>query len=176
MAGGLLNGAMSEELKSNVWIRWKLKEPDSWKKAKEREKEGSGEKTGKLGDLFHRDHIRNTLVGVSLATIGLVTFWGCHIYGKNALMRQAQTQFVADAGLASLSPGVGGDALLALPENKSTIKTAEMTSMAINTIGGGLVNTNWQYLIFGWISNVWVRVAVKAHSFSIMPWVSSRLS
>ncbi len=130
-----------------VWIRWKLKEPDSWKKAKEREKEGTGEKTGKLGDLFHKDHIRNTLVGVSLATIGLVTFWGCHIYGKNALLNQAKAQIVADAGLTDAGEEEQ-NALLNLPDNKAAVKRAEMTSMAINTIGGGL-----GLVLFGWISN-----------------------
>ena len=37
-------------------------------------------------------NLRNTLVGVSLASIGLVTFWGGHIYGKNALLRRKQNE------------------------------------------------------------------------------------
>ena len=129
-----------------VWIRWKLKEPDSWKKAKKREKEGTGEASGKLADLFHRDHIRNSLVGVSLATIGLVTFWGCHIYGKDAFKRHAESQIIAEAGLAEDAGKEEIKALLA--ENRPRIRTAEMTSMAINTIGGGL-----GLVLFGWISN-----------------------
>ena len=31
--------------------------------------------TGSIPDLFNRSNVRNTFVGVMLATIGLVTFW-----------------------------------------------------------------------------------------------------
>ncbi|MFP6899877.1 MAG: MFS transporter, partial [Opitutales bacterium] len=74
-----------------LWIRWKLREPESWIAARDRAKEDKTQPTGRLADLFSPAHRRNTIVGVTLATIGLVTFWGGHIYGKNALMRKAQT-------------------------------------------------------------------------------------
>ena len=48
--------------------------------------------TGRIVESVRRAHVRNTLVAVSLSSIGLVTFWGVHIYGKNALLRYAQTQ------------------------------------------------------------------------------------
>ncbi len=130
-----------------VWIRFTLKEPDSWKKARERAKEGKGEATGKLSDLFHKDHIRNTLIGVSLATIGLVTFWGCHIYGKDALLRQSENNIIVAAQMVD-APANEKAEFLALPENKATLKRSEMMSMAINTIGGGL-----GLVLFGWISD-----------------------
>ncbi len=129
-----------------VWIRWKLSEPESWKKAKEREKEGKEQATGRIRDLFNRDHRRSTMIGVSLATIGLVTFWGCHIYGKNALLRQAQNDIIVSAQMIDSSPEEKSE-FLALPENKATVKRAEMLSMAINTIGGGL-----GLVLFGWVS------------------------
>lgn len=131
-----------------LWIRWKLHEPDSWKHAKEREKADSTQKTGKLGDLFSKEHLRNTFVGVSLATIGLVTFWGGHIYGKNALLREAERQVLVASSVSPDAPKDEKAAVLNTTENKSKLKNAEMLSMAINTVGGGL-----GLVLFGWISD-----------------------
>lgn len=131
-----------------LWIRWKLREPESWTKAKEREKADASQATGKLGDLFRGEHLRNTFVGVSLATIGLVTFWGGHIYGKNALLRQAETQVLVEAGVAADAPKEARSEVLGTDENKAKLKRAEMLSMTINTIGGGL-----GLVLFGWISD-----------------------
>ncbi len=125
-----------------IWIRWKLKEPDSWIKAREKAKTDKTLKPGRISELFSKQNIRATIICVSLATIGLVTFWGGHIYGKNALLREAESQ---PAIIAAMAEG-------ATPEQKlmakSTIKKAEMLSMAINTIGGGL-----GLVFFGAISN-----------------------
>jgi len=129
-----------------LWIRWKLKEPDSWKAARERAKNDPSQKQGRLPELFSKAHVRSTVVGVTLATVGLVTFWGIHIYGKNALLRNAQAEVLqienipADAGKI-----VKADAF---EKHKSKIKTAEMLSMTFNTIGGGL-----GLVMFGAISN-----------------------
>lgn len=131
-----------------VWIRWKLKEPDSWTKAKEREKEDASQATGRLSDLFKGEHARNTFVGVSLATIGLVTFWGGHIYGKNALMRTTEAQILQVANIAPDAPKEAKAEVLGTTENKAKVKRAEMLSMTINTIGGGL-----GLVLFGWISD-----------------------
>lgn len=130
-----------------VWIRWKLHEPDQWVKARERAKENPSQKQGRLSELFSAQNLRNTIVGVSLATIGLATFWGAHIYGKNALMEQKRQEVLADAGLTADSPQEKKDAVL--EENSGTIKRAEMLSMFVNTTGGGI-----GLLLFGWISNL----------------------
>lgn len=130
-----------------VVIRWKMKEPDQWHQAKERERNDASQVTGSLPDLFASENIRNTMVGVSLATIGLVTFWGCHIYGKNALLRSAQSTALAEEGIA-----VGADKATkkaAFDKHGASIKRAEMTSMCLNTVGGGL-----GLVLFGWISNM----------------------
>jgi len=129
-----------------VVIRWKMKEPEQWTKAKEREKEDATQATGSIPELFSSQNIRNTFVGVALATIGLVTFWGCHIYGKNALMRSEQSRVLALEGI----PGDAGKAVKqdAFKKHGGTIKRAEMVSMMLNTIGGGL-----GLVFFGAISN-----------------------
>ena len=138
-----------------VWIRWKLREPESWQRAKDRAATDDNKATGRLRDLFSSDNLRATVVGVSLATIGLVTFWGIHIYGKNALLRRAQQDVIQEANLTppgdDASPqareNYNNSKKLVLEQNKPRIKRAEMLSMALNTIGGGL-----GLVLFGWIS------------------------
>ncbi len=129
-----------------VWIRWKLHEPEQWIKAKERAAEDPRERQGRISELFNAQSLRNTIVGVSLASIGLATFWGAHIYGKNALMARKQTEVLRAAGLTEESPQP--EKAAALAERASDIKRAEMLSMFVNTTGGGI-----GLLMFGWISN-----------------------
>ena len=127
-------------------IRWKMHEPDQWKKAQERAAQDKSQATGKMGELFKGANLRATMVGVTLATIGLITFWGCHIYGKNALLRHAQsTALTAESVAADADKAVKQ---AAFKKHSDTIKKAEMTSMTLNTIGGGL-----GLVLFGWISN-----------------------
>lgn len=130
-----------------IVIRWKMKEPEQWKKAKEREKVDATQVTGSLFDLFSKENLRNTLVGVTLATIGLVTFWGSHIYGKNALLRSAQSEALAADGVAPDADKATKKA--AFDNHSADIKKAEMLSMCLNTIGGGM-----GLVLFGWISNM----------------------
>ncbi|MFT5031259.1 MAG: MFS family permease [Candidatus Binatia bacterium] len=127
-------------------IRWKMHEPEQWLKAKAEAAKDPSKKTGSLGELFNAQNLRATVVGVSLATIGLITFWGCHIYGKNALLRHAQTTALVAEGVAGDAPKAEKQAVFA--KHKAQIKKAEMTSMTLNTIGGGL-----GLVLFGWFSN-----------------------
>jgi len=86
-------------------------------------------------------------VGVSLSSIGLVTFWGVHIYGKNALLEHARGEALAADGLSASAPAALVNQTLEKPQNKAAMKRAEMLSMALNTLGGGL-----GLVLFGWIS------------------------
>ena len=140
-----------------LWVRWKLREPEQWVKARERALSDDEQKTGRVIELFQGTNLRNTIIGVSLASIGLVTFWGGHIYGKNALLREAQKEALVLESVSLSAPKDGGEAELkaykesrqaALGKHKETIKRAEMLSMVLNTIGGGL-----GLVLFGWISN-----------------------
>ena len=147
-----------------LWIRWKLHEPERWKKAKDAEKKDESQATGRLLEIFNKEYIRGTVLGVALATIGLVTFWGCHIYGKNALMRSAQAKALVaekvDLNAPSKNDGENAESFEkrksdwkqqrknALDKHSEIIKKAEMSSMALNTIGGGL-----GLVLFGSISN-----------------------
>lgn len=133
-----------------ILIRYAMKEPEQWKRAKELEKQDKSKATGSIPELFSGANGRNTLVGVLLATIGLVTFWGCHIYGKNALLRQAEnTAYAAESVDMDLPEAELKQAKAdARGKHEKSIKQAEMLSMCLNTIGGGL-----GLVLFGWISN-----------------------
>jgi MFS family permease len=129
-----------------VWIRWKLHEPEQWVKARERVAANPDQKQGRISELFNAQNLRSTLVGVSLATIGLATFWGAHIYGKNALMDKKRSELLVQAGLTPDSPAA--EKAKVFEANAGVIKRAEMMSMFVNTTGGGI-----GLLLFGWISN-----------------------
>lgn len=141
---GFLIGVLPALL--TLWIRWKLREPEQWTKAREIARTDATKATGRMSELFTPGNLRGTLVGVALATVGLVTFWGCHIYGKDALLRHAQ-------GVALRAEGLDGGALkemkqAAFKKHGAEIKRAEMLSMTLNTIGGG-----FGLVLFGAISN-----------------------
>ena len=129
-----------------LFVRWKLKEPEQWVRARELGKTDRAQQTGKISHLFQGEHLRSILVGVSLASIGLVTFWGGHIYGKNVLLRHAQQVVLDEEGIAEGASNEVKQAAFAL--HKSELKRAEMLSMVLNTIGGGL-----GLVLFGTISN-----------------------
>ncbi len=147
-----------------LWIRWKLHEPEKWKNAQQIAKKDGSQATGRLSEIFRPEYIRGTIIGVTLATIGLVTFWGCHIYGKNALMRKAQVRALTIENTSLVAPKKKGaesdedykklrenwkiSRQSALEKHSKNIKQAEMLSMTLNTIGGGL-----GLVLFGAISN-----------------------
>lgn len=126
-------------------IRWKMHEPEQWQEAQDRASKDKTQAMGRIGDLFNAENLRATTIGVTLATIGLITFWGCHIYGKNALLRHAQTQALVAEGISSDADKAAK--MAAFNTHKSVIKKAEMTSMALNTVGGGL-----GLVLFGWFA------------------------
>ena len=132
---GFVLGALPALL--TLWIRWRLREPQQWEQARDRAKADSAAKTGRILDLFARGLVRNTLVGLVLATAGLATFWGVHIYGRELLRTIVERPYLAAAGVAtSASPG---EILAALPDvDKQTVKHWEMLGMFLVTAGGGL--------------------------------------
>jgi MFS family permease len=97
-----------------IWIRVSLREPERWVKAAS----AAGETKASVPQLFQGGLLRRTLIGVGLAAIGLATFWGTHIYGKDVL-QQAYQQSTGE-------------------QNQETLKHIEMLGMFLVTTGGGL--------------------------------------
>jgi MFS family permease len=120
-----------------VWVRKSLKEPESWQAARARAAGDPAERAGSIADLFRSPRWGRTLVGVGLATVGIVTFWTVHIYGKDTLRAAVEREYLAAANLdpATLSD----DARKAALEPHATrIKRWEMLGMFLVTTGGGL--------------------------------------
>jgi MFS family permease len=130
-----------------VIIRWKMGEPEQWQEAQNRAAKDKTQAVGKFMDLFNAQNMRATAVGMSLATIGLITFWGCHIYGKNALMRHAEVAAIVAEG-HNPDTVTKEQKAAAKKVHFQSIKKAESTSMALNTVGGGL-----GLVLFGFFAN-----------------------
>lgn len=107
-------------------IRWKLRaETEAWSRSRRR----SVGSVALALDLFRAGLRRRTLVGIALASVGLATFWGVHIYGKD-LLRAEMEQRLAIGGeqLRAEDPQAGRFAAL---------KRWEMLGMLLTTTGGG---------------------------------------
>ncbi|MCH8047650.1 MAG: MFS transporter [Planctomycetes bacterium] len=117
-----------------LWIRWRLREPDKWIAARAAAKRDASKQTGRIGELFSTALIRHTLIGVTLAAVGLATFWGVHIYGKDLMRRSAEQQVLSELP----SGATEQEKLAALDENFEAIKHAEMIGMLLTTTGGGI--------------------------------------
>ena len=63
-----------------LWVRISIKEPDSWKQAKETKPERMGSYTELLGNARWRTR---AILGALLAMVGLATFWGVVVAGQD---------------------------------------------------------------------------------------------
>ncbi len=108
-------------------IRWKLRgETEAWS----RSLQVGRTRAGRVRELFRSDLRRNTLVGVSLAAIGLSTFWGVHIYGKDLLRAEMERRIDTEARSASASAA-------SVEEHFARLKRWEMLGMLLASTGGG---------------------------------------
>ena len=122
-----------------LWIRSSLKEPDSWVAARLKSQDDADQSMGRISDLFKGPLLRHTLVGVCLAAVGLATFWGAHIYGKNTLLAAAERNIIAEAEASQGGQSLSTEARQALlAENAPSLKRSEMLGMFIVTTGGGI--------------------------------------
>ncbi len=115
-----------------LWIRWQMKEPAQWAASK-----AAGQSpqrvSDQLGGLFAPGIAGKTILGFSLAVIGLSTYWGVHIHGKEMTYRRAKAELVA-AETASQSP----DDLETKKAIDKRLKRVEMLGMLLTVLGGGL--------------------------------------
>jgi MFS family permease len=113
-------------------IRWKLREPEQWVQARRRSQSDAAQRTGRVADLFAPGLRKNTVLGLILATVGLATFWGVHIYGQGLL------RMIAERSYLEAAAGSGASAQEVLSAASSSIKRWEMLGMFLVTTGGGL--------------------------------------
>jgi MFS family permease len=117
-----------------VWIRLSLREPELWLRTQSSASQVVSTRPGRVSGLFEKTLRRRTLVGVGLAAVGLATFWGTHIYGKDILRGAFEARF-----LATLPPTAPLEAKKELlQEHGVAIKRGEMLGMLLATTGGGL--------------------------------------
>jgi MFS family permease len=138
-----------------VFIMRSVKEPDAWQEAKKTSKHNLDKQMGDIGSLFRDPRWRrNTLVGLSLAVIGVIGLWGVGFY----------------------SPELIDNALKDLPTEKRTVIKAAGT--ALQDVGAllGMLTFTWiatrmgRKLAFG-LAFVFCWVVVSAvFLFLTEPW------
>ncbi|HEX3658599.1 MAG TPA: MFS transporter [Pirellulales bacterium] len=117
-----------------IWVRYSIREPESWHEARSKSNRDSNQQLGRIRDLFAPGIIRNTLVGLGLATVGLATYWGVFMYGKQ-LMRTAAEQQVLATIPADASAAEKDEVLSAA---KDEAQYADMRGFLLQTIGAGI--------------------------------------
>lgn len=121
-----------------VWIRISLREPPRLAASTA----GAGHLArGSLTALFVGPLLRRTLVGVALASAGLATYWGVHVYAKNLTRNLAERDLLAP--LQTVSAG-GQESAISDAEKAALLKAHEvslqrwsMLGMLLATLGGG---------------------------------------
>lgn len=121
-----------------IWIYTSLHEPEQWLRARALAAVDRTRQTGRVADLFRRDLLRPTLVGLALATIGLATFWGVYVRGKD-LMRDLAENARSAPAVSQLGSEQQGQSVPAPAANsKESLKHVEMLAFLLVTLGGGV--------------------------------------
>jgi MFS family permease len=118
-----------------LWIRSRLHEPEIWLASRARQSADQANSQS-LGELFAPGIAGRTLLGFSLAVIGLATFWGVHIHGKELMLRGARAVHEQRAGLTAAASEQERQAIW--QQHEEELKTSEMLGMFLTTTGGGL--------------------------------------
>ncbi|MEX2169543.1 MAG: MFS transporter [Pirellulales bacterium] len=120
-----------------IWIRRSLKEPESWQTARERAASRPDEPMGAINELFRGRLLQRTLVGVTLAAVGLATFWGAHIYGKDMLQTAVEQRYLAAETPSGQILNEAQQAAV-IERHSVALKRWEMLGMFLVTTGGGM--------------------------------------
>lgn len=119
-----------------IWVRVSLREPDDWQRARAQARDDVSKKLGRLADLFQGGLFGRTVIGVGLATVGMTTFWGTHIYGKNLMLDAARESLLSQ--LPESTTDEQRQEILKEKPNAVSLKRWEMLGMLLVTTGGGL--------------------------------------
>ena len=101
-----------------VIIFFYVREPDSWLAAREKARQSTGAGLGSFATLFReKDLRRHTLVGVGLAAVGVIGFWGISVFGVDLLRQVLKPRnldgktmelYVSFAGMVQNAGGIFG--------------------------------------------------------------------
>ena len=117
-----------------VWVRRSLREPERWEQTRTSPAEALGLRPGRMCELLGSAWRRHALIGTGLAAVGLATYWGVHVYGKDRLRQVIEARY-----LATVPASAGGDAVAeTLRANFPAIKRWEMLGLFLTVTGGGL--------------------------------------
>jgi MFS family permease len=118
-----------------LWIRWQMREPEQWVRnsaATARQQPV----TEQLAGLFAPGIASRTILGFSLAVVGLATYWGVHIHGKELTFRRARAQIEHREGLPATASAEQRAGFW--KKHDSELKGPEMLGMLLAATGGGL--------------------------------------
>jgi MFS family permease len=121
-----------------VFIQRRLKEPESWVRAKAAAADGTGKRLGSYGDLFGGGWItKHAILGMLLAFVGVVGLWGIAFFAVD--LTQTILAFGAEADARGLTGPERADYIAG-----QRIIWAGITSLAIN-IGAfiGMAGFSW---------------------------------
>jgi MFS family permease len=115
-----------------LWIRWQMKEPAQWTESRATD-QTPRRFSDQLAGLFAPGIAGKTLLGFSLAVIGLSTYWGVHIHGKELTYRRAKQQIAKETDTSQST-----DDAEVRKANESSLKRVEMLGMLLTATGGGI--------------------------------------
>ena len=121
-----------------IWIRRSLREPERWQSARAQAESGSAQRMGAISELVGRDYAGRTCVAVFLAAVGMATFWGAHIYGKDMLRRAVERERRDAVASALNEPPDPRTPSVVSQEETARLKRWEMLGMLLVTTGGGI--------------------------------------
>jgi MFS family permease len=118
-----------------LWIRWQIREPERW--TRDRAAVAVPQRaSAQLAALFAPGIASRTLLGFSLAAIGLATYWGVHIHGKELTFRRARTEIEQREGLSANATATERAEFWKIHD--AELKRPEMLGMLLGATGGGI--------------------------------------
>jgi len=117
-----------------LWVMWSVREPEQWVQARQAAAQQPGRQLGRFTELFSRDLLRPTQVGLALSAISLGTDWGGHSYGRALYRQNVEQRYRVAMGLDA-SPASQQAVLSA---HGPQINRAEMLAMGLAGSGAGL--------------------------------------
>lgn len=108
-----------------IFIQRKLKEPESWVRAKAAADDGTGKRLGSYGDLFGGGWVtRHAFLGMLLAFVGVVGLWGIAFFSVDLQQRIFRPTFAREAAAAYPAAKEVEDAAKAAKDKPEAERTA----------------------------------------------------